>query len=59
VFPVFPRKGTAANRIIVQGVKGSRASLQVLPGLVLHGDGNGFLPRAEAILRDGAGLALT
>jgi hypothetical protein len=33
--------------------------LQVLPGLVLHGDGNGFLPRAEAILRDGAGLALT
>jgi tRNA1(Val) A37 N6-methylase TrmN6 len=58
VFPIFPREGVAANRIIVQGVKGSRAPLQVLPGLVLHGDGNGFLPRAEAILRDGAGLTL-
>ncbi len=58
VLPVFPREGIAANRIIVQGTKGSRAPLQVLPGLVLHGDGNGFLPRAEAILRDGAGLAL-
>jgi tRNA1(Val) A37 N6-methylase TrmN6 len=59
VFPIFPREAIAANRIIVQGVKGSRAPLQVLPGLVLHGDGNGFLPRAEAILRDGAGLTLT
>jgi tRNA1(Val) A37 N6-methylase TrmN6 len=58
VFPIFPREAIAANRIIVQGVKGSRAPLQVLPGLVLHGDGNGFLPRAEAILRDGAGLSL-
>jgi tRNA1(Val) A37 N6-methylase TrmN6 len=58
VFPIFPREAVAANRIIVQGVKGSRAPLQILPGLVLHGDGNGFLPRAEAILRDGAGLAL-
>ena len=58
VFPIFPREAVAANRIIVQGVKGSRAPLQILPGLVLHGDGNGFLPRAEAILRDGAGLTL-
>jgi tRNA1(Val) A37 N6-methylase TrmN6 len=58
VFPIFPRERVAANRIIMQGVKGSRAPLQMLPGLVLHGDGNGFLPRAEAILRDGAGLAL-
>lgn len=58
IFPVFPREATAANRIIVQGVKGSRAPLQVLPGIVLHGDGNDFLPRAQAILRDGAGLPL-
>lgn len=59
VLPIFPREGTAANRIIVQGVKGSRAPLQILPGLVLHRDGQEFQPRAEAILRDGAGLALT
>lgn len=58
VFPIFPREGMAANRIIVHGVKGSRAPLQVLPGLVLHGDAHGFRPQAEAILRDGAALML-
>jgi tRNA1(Val) A37 N6-methylase TrmN6 len=58
VFPIFPREGVAANRIMVQAVKGSRAPLRVLPGLVLHGDGNGFLPRAEAVLREGVGLTL-
>lgn len=58
VFPVFPREGMAANRIIVHGVKGSRAPLQILPGLVLHGDAHEFRSQAEAILRDGAALML-
>jgi tRNA1(Val) A37 N6-methylase TrmN6 len=58
IFPIFPREGTAANRIIVQGMKGSRAPLQVLPGLVLHRTAHEFQPRAEALLRDGAALAL-
>jgi tRNA1(Val) A37 N6-methylase TrmN6 len=58
VLPIFPREGTAANRIIVHGVKGSRAPLQILPGLVLHGDAHEFRPQAEAILRDGAALML-
>ncbi|MFM9849443.1 MAG: tRNA1(Val) (adenine(37)-N6)-methyltransferase [Hyphomicrobiaceae bacterium] len=58
VFPIFPREGMAANRIIVHGVKGSRAPLQILPGLVLHGDAHEFRPQAEAILRDGAALML-
>lgn len=58
VFPVFPREGMAANRIIVQGVKGSKAPLRLLPGLVLHRDAHDFQPAAEAILRDGAALPL-
>lgn len=58
VFPIFPREGLAANRIIVHGVKGSRAPLQVLPGLVLHRDAHQFQPQAEAILRNGAALIL-
>lgn len=58
VLPVYPREGQAAIRVIVQGIKGSRAPLTLLPGLVLHGEGNGFTPAAQAILRDGAALLL-
>lgn len=54
VAPLFPRAGLAATRIIVQGVKGSRAPVQLLPGLILHGDDGKFTPAAEAVLREGA-----
>lgn len=52
VAPLFAREGTAASRVIVQGVKGTKGPLQLLPGLVLHGAGSHFTPEAEAILRD-------
>jgi tRNA1(Val) A37 N6-methylase TrmN6 len=53
VAPLYAREGMAASRVIVQGIKGSKAPLQLLPGLVLHAAGNQFTPEAEAILRDG------
>jgi tRNA1(Val) A37 N6-methylase TrmN6 len=52
VAPLFAREGTAASRVIVQGVKGAKGPMQLLPGLVLHGAGSKFTPEAEAILRD-------
>lgn len=59
VFPIFPRPGASAHRILVQGRKGSRAPLSIAAGLVLHGaDGHGFTPAASAILRQGAALDL-
>lgn len=54
VAPLFPRSGLAATRIIIQGVKGSRAPVQLLPGLILHGDDGKFTGAAEAVLREGA-----
>jgi tRNA1(Val) A37 N6-methylase TrmN6 len=54
VAPLFARVGTTASRVIVQGVKGSRAPLQILPGLVLHNEDNSFTADAEAVLRNGA-----
>ena len=36
VAPLYPAQGAAASRVIVQGVKGSKAPMQLLPGLVLH-----------------------
>ncbi|MFA5901210.1 MAG: methyltransferase [Hyphomicrobium sp.] len=58
ILPLHPRAGEPAHRVIVQGIKGSRAPLQLLTGLVLHGDGNAFVPAAQAILRDGAALTI-
>ena len=54
IAPLYAREGTAASRVIVQGVKGSKAPMQLLPGLVLHTDNSQFTPDAEAVLRDGS-----
>lgn len=56
VYPLFPRAGEPASRIIVHGRKGSRAPLRLAQGMVLHDQGRAFLPQAQAILQDGAGL---
>jgi tRNA1(Val) A37 N6-methylase TrmN6 len=53
IAPLYAREGTAASRVIVQGVKGSKAPMQLLPGLVLHDANSQFSAEAEAILRDG------
>ncbi len=53
VAPLYAREGTAASRVVVQGVRGSRAPMQLLPGLILHGAGNEFTPDADAVLREG------
>ena len=58
VFPLFPRVGAPANRVVLQGRKGSRAPLRLSPGLVLHREGHDFAPEADAVLRHGAALNL-
>ena len=54
LYPVFPRAGMAAHRMIVRGKKGSRAPPGILPGLVLHGADGAFTPEAEAVHRGAA-----
>lgn len=58
VFPLFPRAGEAATRIIVQAKKGSRTGLSLLPGLVLHEADGRYTEAAEAVLRGGDALEL-
>jgi tRNA1(Val) A37 N6-methylase TrmN6 len=60
VLPLYPRPDEPAIRIIVQGTKGSKAPLFLLPGAVLHERGreNAFTPGAARVLRLGAGLDL-
>lgn len=60
LLPIHPRPGAAAIRILVQGIRGSRAPLKLLAPLLLHGsEGHAFTPEASAILRSGAPLHLT
>ena len=54
--PVRPRADAAAIRLIIGGIKGSKAPLRILPGLALHEPSGAFAPLAEAIHRGEAFL---
>ena len=58
VFPLWPRQGENAKRVLVQARKGSAGPLRFLAGLALHDAGGAFTPAAEAVLRDAGGLDL-
>ncbi len=52
--PIFGKPNTPAIRIILSGVKGSRAPASIEPSLVLHEDDGRFTAAAEAIHRGDA-----
>lgn len=58
VWPLHARPHAPALRIVVEAKQGSRAPLKVLHGAVLHGEGDGFMPWARAVLAGGAGVDL-
>ena len=58
LFPLFPKEGEPAVRVIVQAKKASRAGLRLLSGLVLHEAHGRYTDKAEAVLRKGAALEL-
>jgi tRNA1(Val) A37 N6-methylase TrmN6 len=48
ILPLHPRAHQPAHRVILRGIKGSRAPLSLLPPFVVH-DEERFTPLAEAI----------
>jgi len=56
VFPLWPKAGMAAKRVLVHARRGVRTPLRLAPGLVLHEADGRFTPVAEAVLRQGNGL---
>lgn len=56
VLPVAAQEGRPATRILLRGVKGSKAPLALLPPLILHGADGKFTAEAEAIHRGERGL---
>ncbi len=49
--PVYPRAGVPAHRLLVSGVKGSKAPLRIAPGLILHEADGRLTEEADAIHR--------
>ena len=57
VLPLTPRDGEAAGRVLVRGIKGSRAPLTLLASRALHEpEGRAFRPEFDAIFRGAARL---
>lgn len=58
--PVHPRPDAPAIRVLVEGVKGSRARLSLLPPVVLHppGSDTGFTDAADALINGRAHLRM-
>ena len=56
--PFWPKPGRPARLVLLRAVRGGRGPARLLPGLTLHQPDGRFTPEAEAILRDGAPLAL-
>lgn len=58
IFPLWPRAGDPAKRVIVQVRKNARRPLTLEAGLVLHEKNGRYTSAAEAILRHAGSLAL-
>jgi len=58
LLPVYPKPGAPAIRVLARAVKGSRAPLTLLPGLVLADAAGKPTAEAEAVLRGNAVLPL-
>jgi tRNA1(Val) A37 N6-methylase TrmN6 len=56
ILPLFPRENAPAGRIIIRMQRGSRAPLQLLPGIVLHKSDNSPSEKADALLNGSARL---
>ncbi len=52
--PLHPKAGAPAIRVVVRGIKGSRAPFAIAPGIVLHEDDGTPTAAAKAVLRDAA-----
>lgn len=49
IMPVHAKANEAAIRVLVSGIKGSRAPLTLLPPLILHGEDGRFTPLAARL----------
>ncbi len=56
LIPFWPKPGRPAKLMIIHAVRGGRAPLRLLPGIVLHAPGGGYTAAAARILTQGEAL---
>lgn len=56
IIPIHSHAGEPAKRMIVRGIRGSKAPSCILPGFIVHSDEGKFTPHADAIFKGKAGL---
>jgi tRNA1Val (adenine37-N6)-methyltransferase len=56
LLPLWPRQGSPAKIVVLQGFHRGRGTCAVQAGLVLHAADGGFTDAAQAVLRAGGGL---
>lgn len=56
IFPIWPKAGASAKRVIVTARKGARTPAKLHHGLVLHDADGAFTAAAQRILEDGESL---
>ncbi len=54
--PFWPRPGRPAKLCLLRGRRFGKGATQLLPGLVLHGEGATYTPAADRVLRGGRAL---
>ena len=59
VYPLWAGPEKPARRVLVQGIKQSKAPFTLARGLTLHAAGGGYSAEAERVLRDAGALDLT
>ena len=58
IFPVLPKAGEAARRVIVDAGKDRRSPDTLFPCLVLHDEEGGYTAAVEGVLRDAKPLPI-
>jgi tRNA1Val (adenine37-N6)-methyltransferase len=58
IFPLWPKAERPAKLVLLRGMKGTRAPMRVMPGMVLHRPDGSFSDAAQAILRNAAALPM-
>jgi len=56
VFPLWPKQGKAATRVVVVARRDAKTPLEVLPGLLLHHPDGSYTDKADDVLRRGGAL---
>ena len=54
VFPIWPRSGAPASRLIIEIRKGVTGPTAILPGLVVHNEDGSFTTKAKRIMKGGS-----